>query len=94
DLPHGAKLIETKWVYINKRDARGVVVRNKARLVAQGHRQEEGINYDEVFAHVARIEAIRGKKDIMLVQVYVDDIIFGSTKKSWCDEYHAGSSVC
>ncbi|GJV21509.1 putative ribonuclease H-like domain-containing protein [Tanacetum coccineum] len=43
----------------NKRDARGIVVRNKARLVAQGHRQEEGIDYDEVFAPVARIEAIR-----------------------------------
>ncbi|GJV73818.1 putative ribonuclease H-like domain-containing protein, partial [Tanacetum coccineum] len=180
DLPHGAKVIGTKWVYRNKRDERGVVVRNKARLVAQGHRQEEGIDYDEVFAHVARIEAIRlflafasfmrfivyqmdvksaflygtideevyvsqppgfvdhdhpkkvykvvkalyglhqaprawydtlstflekhgyrrgtidktlfikkDKKDIMLVQVYVDDIIFGSTRKSWCDEFEA-----
>ncbi|GJZ97709.1 putative ribonuclease H-like domain-containing protein [Tanacetum coccineum] len=44
---------------LNKKDKRGVVVRNKARLVAQGHRQEEGIDYDEVFAPVARIEAIR-----------------------------------
>ncbi|GJR66897.1 putative ribonuclease H-like domain-containing protein [Tanacetum coccineum] len=178
DLPHGAKVIGTKWVYRNKRDKRGVVVRNKARLVAQGHRQEEGIDYDEVFAPVARIEAIRlflafasfmgfivyqmdvksaflygtideevyvsqppgfvdpdhpkkvykvvkalyglhqaprawyatlstflekhgyrrgtidktlfikkNKKNIMLVQVYVDDIIFGSTKKSWCDKF-------
>ncbi|GJW75898.1 ribonuclease H-like domain-containing protein [Tanacetum coccineum] len=43
----------------NKKDERGVVVRNKARLVAQGHRQEEGIDYDEVFAPVARLEAIR-----------------------------------
>ncbi|GJU63887.1 ribonuclease H-like domain-containing protein [Tanacetum coccineum] len=180
DLPHRAKVIGTKWVYRNKRDKRGVVVRNKARLVAQGHRQEEGIDYDEVFAPVARIEAIRlflafasfmgfivyqmdvksaflygtideevyvsqppgfvdpdhpkkvykvvkalyglhqaprawyatlstflekhgyrrgtidktlfikkDKKDIMLVQVYVDDIIFGSTRKSWCDEFEA-----
>ncbi|GJZ26686.1 putative ribonuclease H-like domain-containing protein [Tanacetum coccineum] len=46
-------------VYRNKKDERGVVVRNKARLVAQGHRQEEWIDYDEVFAPVARIEAIR-----------------------------------
>ncbi|GJW13689.1 retrovirus-related pol polyprotein from transposon TNT 1-94 [Tanacetum coccineum] len=46
-------------VYKNKKDERGVVVRNKSRLVAHGHRQEEGIDYDEVFAHVARIEAIR-----------------------------------
>ncbi|GJW20524.1 putative ribonuclease H-like domain-containing protein [Tanacetum coccineum] len=53
------KVIGTKWVYRNKRDERGVVVRNKARLVAQGCTQEEGIDYDEVFAHVARIEAIR-----------------------------------
>ncbi|GJR43626.1 putative ribonuclease H-like domain-containing protein [Tanacetum coccineum] len=43
----------------NKKDERGVVFRNKARLVAQGHRQEEGIDYDEVFAPVARLEAIR-----------------------------------
>ncbi|GJS26959.1 putative ribonuclease H-like domain-containing protein [Tanacetum coccineum] len=154
DLPHGMKVIGTKWVYRNKRDERGVVVRNKARLVAQGYTQEEGIDYDEVFAPVARIEAIRlflafalfmgfivyqmdvksaflygtideevyvsqppgfvdpdhpnkrsmrykrapmnrllfikrDKKDIMLVQVYVDDIIFGSTNKSWCDEFEA-----
>nr|GEU62957.1 hypothetical protein [Tanacetum cinerariifolium] len=161
-----------------QKDERGVVVRNKAQLVAHGHRKEEGIDYDEAFAHVARIEAIRiflafasymgfiiyqmdvksaflygtineevyvsqppgfvdpkfpnkvykvvkalyglhqalrawyatlstfleksgykrraidktlfikkDKKYIMLVQVYVDDIIFGSTKKSWCDEF-------
>ncbi|GJZ50070.1 putative ribonuclease H-like domain-containing protein [Tanacetum coccineum] len=148
DLPYGKKAIGTKWVYRNKKDERGVVVRNKARLVAQGHRQEEGIDYDEVFAPVARLEAIRiflafasymgfivyqmdvksaflyGKIDeevkylhhqfpdpkshdngfpstkwlklfmgcIKLpehVQVYVDDIIFGSTKKSWCDEFEA-----
>ncbi|GKB03213.1 putative ribonuclease H-like domain-containing protein [Tanacetum coccineum] len=180
DLPYGKKAIGTKWVYRNKKDERGVVVRNKARLVAQGHRQEEGIDYDEVFAPVARIEAIRiflafasymgfivyqmdvksaflygkideevyvsqppgfidpkypkkvykvvkalyglhqaprawyatlstfllkngyrrgtidktlfikkDKNDIMLVQVYVDDIIFGSTKRSWCDKFEA-----
>ncbi|GJZ29646.1 putative ribonuclease H-like domain-containing protein [Tanacetum coccineum] len=59
DLPFGKKAIRTKWVYRNKKDKRGVIVRNKARLVAQGHRQEEGIDYDEVFAPVARIEAIR-----------------------------------
>ncbi|GJS55900.1 putative ribonuclease H-like domain-containing protein [Tanacetum coccineum] len=162
----------------NKKDERGIVIKNKARLVAQGYTQEEGIDYDEVFALVARIEAIRvflayalfkylmvyqmdvksaflygkikeevyicqppefkdldfpsrgykvekalyglhqaprawyetlstylldngfqrgkidktlfikrDKGDILLVQVYVDDIIFGSTKKSLCTEF-------
>ncbi|GJR87128.1 putative ribonuclease H-like domain-containing protein [Tanacetum coccineum] len=46
-------------VFRNKKDEKGIVIRNKARLVAQGHTQEEGIDYDEVFAPVARIEAIR-----------------------------------
>ncbi|GJV80299.1 putative ribonuclease H-like domain-containing protein [Tanacetum coccineum] len=50
---------ELAMVYRNKKDERGIVVRNKARLVAQGYTQEEGINYDKVFALVARIEAIR-----------------------------------
>ncbi|GJR77017.1 putative ribonuclease H-like domain-containing protein [Tanacetum coccineum] len=144
DLPSKKKAIGAKWVYRNKKDERGVVVRNKARLVDQGYRQEERIDYDDVFDPVARIEAIRiildfasymgfivyqmdvkstfmygiideevyvsqppeqsgyirgtidktlfikkDKKDIMLVQVYVDDIIFGSTNKSWCDEFEA-----
>ncbi|GJY99355.1 retrovirus-related pol polyprotein from transposon TNT 1-94 [Tanacetum coccineum] len=178
DLPYGKKVIGTKWVFRNKRDERSIVMKNKARLVAQGFRQEEGIGYDEVFAPVARIEAIRlflsfasymgftvyqinvksaflygtikeevyvhqnpgfvdlahpnkvykvikalyglhqapkawyetlssflmengfrrgtidktllikkKKSDIMLVQVYVDDIIVGSTKKSMCTEF-------
>ncbi|GJR98632.1 putative ribonuclease H-like domain-containing protein [Tanacetum coccineum] len=59
DLLNGKKAIGTKWVFKNKKDERGIVIRNKARLVAQGHRQEEGIDYKEVFAPVARIEAIR-----------------------------------
>ncbi|GJY96473.1 putative ribonuclease H-like domain-containing protein [Tanacetum coccineum] len=178
DLPHGKRAISTKWVYMNKKDERGIVIRNKARLVTQGYTQEEGIDYDEVFAPVARIEAIRlflayasfkdfvvyqmdvksaflygkieeevyvcqppgfedpefpdrvykvekalyglhqaprawyetfstylldngfqrgqidktlfikrVKSDILLVQVYVDDIIFGSTKKELCTEF-------
>ncbi|GKE39407.1 putative ribonuclease H-like domain-containing protein, partial [Tanacetum coccineum] len=53
------RAIGKKWVYRNKKDERGIVIRNKARLVAQGYTQEEGIDYDEVFALVARIEAIR-----------------------------------
>ena len=178
DLPDGKRVIGTRWVFRIKRDERGNVIKNKARLVAQGYRQEEGVDYDEVFAPVARIEAIRlflafasymgfpvyqmdvksaflygtiseevyvkqppgfedpahpnkvykvikalyglhqaprawyerlsnfllqhgyrrgaidktlfikrDKKDIMLVQVYVDDIIFGATKKSMVKEF-------
>nr|GFB36580.1 putative ribonuclease H-like domain-containing protein [Tanacetum cinerariifolium] len=59
DCPKGVRPIKRKWVLKNKKDKRGIVVRNKARLVAQGHTQEEGIDYDEVFTPVARIKAIR-----------------------------------
>ncbi|GJW08748.1 putative ribonuclease H-like domain-containing protein [Tanacetum coccineum] len=65
DLPKGKHAIGTKWVYRNKKDKREIVVRNKARLVAQD------------------------KGDILLVQVYLDDIIFGSTKKSLCTEFES-----
>ncbi|GJS61231.1 putative ribonuclease H-like domain-containing protein [Tanacetum coccineum] len=178
ELPNGKRAIGTKWVFRNKKDERGFVIKNKARLVAQGYTQEEGIDYDEFFAFVARIKAIRlflayasfkdfvvyqmdvksaflygkieeevyvcqppgfedpdfpnrvykvekalyglhqaptawyetlstyllsngfqrgkidktlfikrHKGDILLVQVYVDDIIFGSTKKELCTEF-------
>ncbi|GKC71298.1 putative reverse transcriptase, RNA-dependent DNA polymerase [Tanacetum coccineum] len=59
DLPKGHRAIGTKWIFRNKKDERGIVIRNKARLVAQGHTQEKGIDYNEVFAPVARIEALR-----------------------------------
>ncbi|GKG13788.1 putative ribonuclease H-like domain-containing protein, partial [Tanacetum coccineum] len=55
DLPSRNKAIGTKWVFKNKRDERSIVMKNKARLVAQGYRQEEGIDYDEVFALIVRI---------------------------------------
>nr|GEZ13290.1 putative ribonuclease H-like domain-containing protein [Tanacetum cinerariifolium] len=59
DLPYGKRAIGTKWVYKNEKDERGIVIKNKERLVAQGHTQEEGIDFEEFFAPVARIEAIR-----------------------------------
>ncbi|GKA47809.1 putative ribonuclease H-like domain-containing protein, partial [Tanacetum coccineum] len=76
-LPNGKWAIGTKWVFRNKKDERGIVIKNKARLVAQGYTQEEGIDYDEVFAPVARIEAIRlflayaSFKDFMVYQMDV-----------------------
>ncbi|GJW37701.1 reverse transcriptase domain-containing protein [Tanacetum coccineum] len=59
DLPKGKRAIGIKWIFRNKKDERGIVIRNKARLVAQGYTQEEGIDYEEVFTLIARIEAIR-----------------------------------
>lgn len=57
--PNDKHIIGTKWVFKNKLDENGIIVRNKARLVAQGYNQEEGIDFDETFAPVARLEAIR-----------------------------------
>nr|GEW37531.1 ribonuclease H-like domain-containing protein [Tanacetum cinerariifolium] len=59
DLSYSKRATGKKWIYRNKKDKRGIVVRKKARLVAQGYTQEKGIDYDEVFALVTRIEAIR-----------------------------------
>ncbi|KAJ9542728.1 hypothetical protein OSB04_029234 [Centaurea solstitialis] len=153
--PRKRTIIGSKWIFRNKLDEIGTIIRNKARLVAQGYRQEEGIDYDETFAPVARLEAIRlflafaahmnfkppgfvdpkfpdhvyklnkalyglkqaprawydtlstfllskgfvrGKidstlflkkypKHILLVQIYVDDIIFGSTNPKLCEKF-------
>ncbi|GKD14130.1 putative ribonuclease H-like domain-containing protein [Tanacetum coccineum] len=80
DLPNGKRAIGTKWVFRNKKDERGIVIRNNARLVIQGYTQEEGIDYDEVFAPVARIEAIRlflayaSFKDFMVYQIDVKSV--------------------
>ncbi|GKE64229.1 copia protein [Tanacetum coccineum] len=52
-------IIGTKWVFRNELDQNGVVSRNKSRLVAQGYNQQEGIDYDETYAPVARLESIR-----------------------------------
>ncbi|GKB82900.1 putative ribonuclease H-like domain-containing protein [Tanacetum coccineum] len=76
DLPYGKRAIGTKWIYRNKKDERGIVVRNKARLVVQGYTQEEGLDYDEVFALVARIEAIRLLKRKSMFSNLFEDLEF------------------
>ncbi|GJY25138.1 retrovirus-related pol polyprotein from transposon TNT 1-94 [Tanacetum coccineum] len=58
-LPISQSVIGTKWVFRNKLDENGIVSRNKARLVSQGYNQQEGIDYDETYASVARLESIR-----------------------------------
>ncbi|GJY68550.1 putative ribonuclease H-like domain-containing protein, partial [Tanacetum coccineum] len=86
--PSWVEAIGTKWVFRNKKDERGIVVKNKARLVAQGHTQEEGIDYDEVFAPVSRIEAIRlfltcvSFKDFVVYQMDVKSaFLYGKIKE-------------
>ncbi|GJV35074.1 putative ribonuclease H-like domain-containing protein [Tanacetum coccineum] len=88
DLPYGRRAIGTKWIYRNKKDKRGIVVRNKVRLVAQGYTQEEVIDYVEVFDPVARIEAIRlflacaSFKDFVVYQMDVKSaFLYGKIKE-------------
>ena len=57
--PEGEHIVGTKWIFHNKTDENGNVIYNKARLVAQGYSQMEGVDYDETFAPVARMESIR-----------------------------------
>nr|GEW96505.1 hypothetical protein [Tanacetum cinerariifolium] len=88
DLPNEKRAIGTKWVFRNKKNERGIMIRNKARLVAQRYTQEKGIDYDEVFAPVARIEAIRLFltyalfKDFVVYQIDVkSDFLYGKIKE-------------
>ena len=59
DLPNGQKAIGLKWIYRLKKDTEGKIVKHKARLVAKGYGQEQGIDYEEVFAPVAHMESVR-----------------------------------
>ncbi|GKF17196.1 retrovirus-related pol polyprotein from transposon TNT 1-94, partial [Tanacetum coccineum] len=71
--------IGSKWVFKNKKDEHGIVTKNKSRLVAQGYSQEEGINYDETFEIVARMEAIR---IFLAYATYMNFIVFQMDVKS------------
>ncbi|GKG32751.1 retrovirus-related pol polyprotein from transposon TNT 1-94, partial [Tanacetum coccineum] len=78
-FPYGKISIGSKWVFKNKKYEHGIITKNKARLVAQGYSQEEGIDYDETFAPVARMEAI----GIFLAFVtYMNFIVFQMDVKS------------
>nr|GFD42337.1 copia protein [Tanacetum cinerariifolium] len=76
-----------KWIFKNKHDKEQMVIQNKSRLVVRGYRQEEGLDFEESFALNHFIKGTidptlfigRFNDDILVVQVYVDDIIFGST---------------
>ena len=57
--PKDINVIETKWIFKNKSNEHGTIIRNKSRLVAQGYTQMEGIDFDENFAPIARLESIR-----------------------------------
>ena len=59
ERPPDHPIIGTRWVFPNKLNEDGEIIRNKARLVAQGYNQEEGIDYEETFAPIARLEYIR-----------------------------------
>nr|GFB15862.1 Gag-Pol polyprotein [Tanacetum cinerariifolium] len=59
DRPLCTNVINLKWLWKNKRDEENTVIRNKSRLVAKGYAQKEGVNFEESFAPVSRLEAVR-----------------------------------
>ncbi|GJX52705.1 retrovirus-related pol polyprotein from transposon TNT 1-94 [Tanacetum coccineum] len=77
--PYGKTIIGSKWVFRNERGENGIVIKNKARLVAQGYNQQEGINYDETFAPVSRLEEIR---IFLAFSTYMNFIIYQMDVKS------------
>ncbi|GAU51377.1 hypothetical protein TSUD_413100 [Trifolium subterraneum] len=92
-FPKDHSIIGTRWVFRNKLEENGKVVRNKARLVTQGNNQQEGIDYDETLSPVARgkfdttLFTKNEKHNLLIVQVYVDDIIFGATNEKMCQDF-------
>ncbi|XP_076950820.1 uncharacterized protein LOC143623906 [Bidens hawaiensis] len=79
ELPKGKKSLDMRWVFRNKQDDTRVIVRNKSRLVVRGFRQRGTIDQTLFLKTVG--------KDLILVQIYVDDIIFGSTSTTLCTEF-------
>ncbi|GKD10712.1 retrovirus-related pol polyprotein from transposon TNT 1-94 [Tanacetum coccineum] len=77
--PHGKTIIRTKWIWKNKMDEKGVVTKNKARLVAQRYNQQEGIDYEETFTPVARLEAIR---IFLAYAAYIGFVVYQMDMKS------------
>nr|GFD28019.1 retrovirus-related Pol polyprotein from transposon TNT 1-94 [Tanacetum cinerariifolium] len=63
DRPLCINFINLKWLWKNKRDEENTVIRNKSRLVAKGYAQKEGVDFEESFAPVARLEAVRRYMD-------------------------------
>nr|GFD48009.1 copia protein [Tanacetum cinerariifolium] len=85
--PEGKTIIKTKWIFKNKKDKSSLVIQNKPWLVAVGYSQQEGIDHDETFAPVARIEAIRlfltyaAHKDFIVFQMDVKTSFFNGVLK-------------
>eukprot|EP00253_Pinus_taeda_P006803 PITA_06803 len=79
--PKDKKVIGTKWVFKNKLNENGEVIRNKARLVCKGYAQQEEIDFEEIFAPVARLEAIR------MFLALSNDIIFGSNEEEMSQSF-------
>ncbi|GJQ94326.1 retrovirus-related pol polyprotein from transposon TNT 1-94 [Tanacetum coccineum] len=85
--PDGKNIIVVKWIWKNKSDADNIVIRNKSRLVAKGYKQEEGIEFEESFAPVARLEAVRmfvafaTHKNITIFQMDVKNAFLNGTLK-------------
>jgi hypothetical protein len=75
-------VVGTKWVFRNKQDERGVVTRNKARLVAKGYAQVAGLDFEETFAPVARLESIRILLALALRMTGIPTMYISSLRRS------------